>query len=167
MYKKQYCFYRIFFILHYCNIIMKLRIDLVFSYWLFVWFLLYIFHYTNYNPKFALLVGAIDNTIMFLLMLYFGTKWKTIFYLSLINFCIKLLPLYYLQKDRIRIKDILFTIFLFFIFIFWLHVNNESLQSNALFVYNSLLHGKNNTPFLQFMEKMENKFIFTNISNHL
>jgi signal transduction histidine kinase len=132
---------------------MKLRIDLVFSYWIFVWFLLYIFHYTNYNPKFALLVGAIDNTIMFLLMLYFGTKWTTIFYLLLINLFIKMLPLYYLQKDKIRIKDILFTIVLFIIFICWLHINNESLQSNTLLVYNSLIHGKNNTPFLQFMEK--------------
>jgi hypothetical protein len=145
---------------------MKLRIDLVFSYWIFIWFILYIFHYTNYSPKFALLIGVIDNTIMLLLMLYFGTKWKTIIYFLLINLFIKMLPLYYLQKDTIRIKDILFTVGLFLVFIIWLHINNESLQSNALFVYNSLMHGKNNTPFLQLMEKIENKFILTNISNH-
>jgi signal transduction histidine kinase len=144
---------------------MKLRIDLVFSYWIFIWFLLYIFHYTNYNPKFALLIGVIDNTIMLCLMLYFGTKWKTIIYFLLINFFIKVIPIYFLQRERIRIKDILFTSVLFIIFIGWLHVNNESLQSNALLVYNSLIHSKNNTPLLQLMKQMENKFILTNISN--
>lgn len=134
---------------------MKLRIDLVFSYWIFVWFLLYMYHFTNYNPKFALIMGLIDNIILFLLMILFGTKWKTIVYFVIINTFVKIIPLYYLQNDKIRIKDIIFTLFLFLLFIGWLHLNNESLQSNTKLVYDSLVHNKNKTPFLQLMKKIE------------
>jgi signal transduction histidine kinase len=100
-------------------------------------------------------MGLIDNIILFLLMILFGTKWKTIVYFVIINTFVKIIPLYYLQNDKIRIKDIIFTLFLFLLFIGWLHLNNESLQSNTKLVYDSLVHNKNKTPFLQLMKKIE------------
>jgi len=38
-----------------------LRIDLVFSYWVYFWYILYAFKITNYSPKFPLILGLIDN----------------------------------------------------------------------------------------------------------
>jgi hypothetical protein len=64
-----------------------LRTDLVFSYWIYVWFILYIFNITSYSPKFALILGLFDNIIMLLLMFYFGSKGRTIF-LFITGICI-------------------------------------------------------------------------------
>jgi hypothetical protein len=46
-----------------------LRADLVFSYWIYLWYILYAFKITNFSPKFPLILGLIDNIIMLLLML--------------------------------------------------------------------------------------------------
>ena len=40
-----------------------LRGDLVFSYWIYVWYLLYIFKLIKYSPKLPLILGLIDNVI--------------------------------------------------------------------------------------------------------
>ena len=41
-----------------------LRVDLVFSYWIYVWFIIYFLNYTEYSPKFALTLGLLDNIVM-------------------------------------------------------------------------------------------------------
>jgi len=103
-----------------------LRGDLVFSYWIYFWYILYSVKITTYSPKFPLILGLIDNIIMLFLMLVYGTSSRTIFYFIIINTFIKVVPLYYLRSEVVKIKDIYFTIFLFIIFIFWLHLINKA-----------------------------------------
>jgi len=132
-----------------------LRFDLVFSYWIYAWYLLYAFNiYTSYSPKFALLLGLIENTIMLILMLLYGTSKETIFYFILINTFIKGLPLYYLRHQAIHLKEIYFTCGLFVLFIIWLHINKQSLVGNMKIVYESLLYGKDQTPFMSLLKKV-------------
>jgi hypothetical protein len=136
-----------------------MRIDLVFSYWIYLWFLLYSFRLVNYSPKFALLLGSIENAFLLVLMIYYGTNKKTIFYFVVINTIIKILPLYYLQNEIIKTKDIYATFILFAIFAVWLLLNGESLVGNAKLIYQLLLSGKNKTPFMEFMQKFEKNFV--------
>lgn len=136
-----------------------LRPDLVFSYWIYFWFLLYAFKLIKYSPKFALILGLIDNIIMLFLMLYFGTKRKTIFYFIMINTFIKVLPLYLLRKEPIILKDVYFTIALSLLFVLWIHMNSQTLIGNLKLVHDSLLYGKNETPFLSFIAKLERNFL--------
>jgi hypothetical protein len=132
-----------------------LRFDLVFSYWIYAWYLLYAFNiFTSYSPKFALLLGLIENTIMLILMLLYGTSKETIFYFVLINALIKGLPLYYLIGRPIHLKDIYFTGCLFVLFIIWLHINKQSLVGNMKIVYESLLYGRDQTPFMSLLKKV-------------
>lgn len=132
-----------------------LRFDLVFSYWIYAWYLLYAFNIiTIYSPKFALLLGLLENSIMLLLMLVYGTSKETIFYFILINALIKGLPLYYLRHQAIHLKDIYFTGCLFVLFIIWLHLNSQSLVGNMKMVYESLLYGKDQTPFMALLKKV-------------
>jgi len=137
----------------------RLRPDLVFSYWIYFWFLLYAVNIIKYSPKFALIIGLIDNIIMLFLMLYFRTKRKTIYYFILINSFIKLLPLYLLRNENIKIIDIYFTIILGLLFVLWIHMNSQTLVGNLKLVHDSLLQGKNETPFFYFMEKLERNFL--------
>jgi hypothetical protein len=135
-----------------------LRFDLVFSYWIYLWFLLYTFKITTFSPKFPLILGLIDNIIMFVLMLAYETSRETIIYFLLINTIIKVMPLYYLRNEPIRLKDIYFTILLFIIFIFWLHLNSQSLIGNMKIVHDSLLYSQNKTPFMNVLNKIKNNF---------
>ena len=135
-----------------------LRVDLVFSYWIYVWFILYFFNYTEYSPKFALTLGLLDNIVMLFLMIVWSTSLKTIFWFIIINTLIKVVPLYYLRNESFKMKDIYFTIGLFFIYIIWLHINNQSLVGNMKIIHNSLLYGKNETPFMNLLSKIESNF---------
>ena len=135
-----------------------LRIDLVFSYWLFIWYILYKFKFTSYSPKFLLIIGLVDNIVMFIMMLTYGTSYKTIIYFVMINTLIKVIPLYYLRNTSIKMKDVYFGILLFIIFIIWIHINTQSLIGNTKTIYNSLLHGQNKTPLIDFINKIQNNF---------
>ena len=42
------------------------RFDLLFSYWIFIWYLLYIFEIIDASPKLALIVGLIENAMLLL-----------------------------------------------------------------------------------------------------
>lgn len=135
-----------------------LRPDLVFSYWIYFWYILYAFRITSYSPKFPLILGLIDNIIMLFLMILYNTNKTTILYFILINTVIKVVPLYYLRNEVTKIKDIYFTILLFIIYIVWLHINEQSLIGNIKLVHDSLLYGKNKTPFMAFMNNLSKNF---------
>jgi hypothetical protein len=135
-----------------------LRTDLVFSYWIYVWFILYIFNITSYSPKFALILGLVDNIIMLLLMFYFGSKGKTIILFIIINTFIKIIPIYYLRNEELKLKDIYFTLVLFIIFIAWLHINRQSLIGNLKLIHDSLLYNKSQTPFMYLIKQFQNNF---------
>ena len=135
-----------------------LRPDLVFSYWIYVWYVLYVFKLIQYSPKLALILGLIDNIFMFIMMLLYGTSKKTIFYFIIVNTLIKVVPLYYLKNEQIKVTDIYFTCGLFLLFIIWLHINKQSLVGNIKIIYDSLLYGKNDTPFMALLQKIEKNY---------
>jgi len=135
-----------------------LRADLVFSYWIYIWYILYAVKITKFNPKFPLMLGLIDNIVMLFLMIYYNSSKKTIFFFIIINTIIKIVPLYYLRNEEIKLNDIYFTCVLFIIFIIWLHVNSQSLIGNLKLIHDSLLYNKNQTPFMSFWSKLETNF---------
>ena len=135
-----------------------LRADLVFSYWIYFWYILYAFRITYFSPKFPLLLGLIDNIIMLLLMLVYGTSKETIFYFIIINTLIKVVPLYYLRNESIKLRDIYFTVFLFILFVGWLHLNKQSLVGNLKIIHDSLLYGQDKTPFMALLNKIKTNF---------
>ena len=136
-----------------------IRVDLVFSYWISLWYLLYILQIVDYSPKFAIGLGIIENFIMLCFMLYFGTKITSIIMFIIINTVIKIIPYYTLKRENIKIKDILFTLFLFIIFIFWLHINKQSLTGNLKLIYDSLIYSKNKTPLMNLFQKIKKNYI--------
>jgi hypothetical protein len=135
-----------------------LRADLVFSYWIYLWYILYAFKITTFSPKFPLILGLIDNIIMLLLMLVYGTSRETIFYFIIINTIIKVVPLYYLRNEPIKWRDIYFTVFLFILFVGWLNLNKQSLIGNLKVIHDSLLYGQDKTPFMALLNKLKNNF---------
>ena len=135
-----------------------LRGDLVFSYWIYTWFILYELQIIEYSPKFPLILGIIHNLIMLIFMLLYGTSRRTIFYFIVINTLIKVVPLYYLRDESIKLNDIYFTCGLFLLFVFWLHLNEQSLVGNIKLIHDSLLYGKEQTPFMALLNKIKSNY---------
>ena len=131
---------------------------LVFSYWIYIWFILYELQIIDYSPKFPLILGLIYNVIMLFFMTLYGTSRRTIFYFIVINTLIKVLPLYYLREESIRMSDIYFTGGLFLLFVFWLHLNKQSLVGNIKLIHDSLLYGKDQTPFMALLNKIKQNY---------
>ncbi len=132
-----------------------LRADLVFSYWIYLWFLLYFFRFTKYSPKFALILALLHNIIMLLLMILFKTRISTIINFVIINTIIKVMPLYYLRKEKIIINDIYFTFIIFLLFVIWVHINKQTLTGNLKIIHDSLLYEKNRTPLMNILSKIK------------
>ena len=106
---------------------MNIRFDLVFSYWIFLWYLLYQWKFTQYNPKFALIVGLVENCVYLFCMIVYKNTIVIIWLFVIINFFIKILPLYMVRGTSVRKSDIVFSFALFLIYIAWLIVNDVDL----------------------------------------
>lgn len=134
-----------------------MRFDYLFSYWIFVWYLLYFFRITKYNPKFVLICGVIENIILLFFMIYYNTNLNVIIFFIFGMFIIKIIPTYIIWNTIIKWKDILFTFILFFIYIIWLYINNKSLY----YVFNEIkqvVFNKKNFPLTELLLKIYNYF---------
>lgn len=133
---------------------MEFRFDLIFSYWIFIWYLLYVIKFVKYNPKFIIGFGIIDNIFMLLMMFYFGSTIKTIQHFIIINIFIKVIPFYTLKNTIIYKKDIFASIILFLIYCIWIYINNKSIMEYQNKIVDSLINNKNNTPLMFILNKL-------------
>jgi hypothetical protein len=130
------------------------RIDYIFSYWIFFWYLLYICSFTKYNPKIAIILGLIENICILLLMLYYNTKHRLVFLFFIMMILLKIIPLYSIWNTKNSINDIYFTGFIFIVYLLWLFINN---QNSHDFINNSkklIIYNKNTLPGMILLEKM-------------
>ena len=134
---------------------MALRFDLVFSYWLFFWYMLYIYKFTQYNPKILLKIGILENIIMLFMMFRFETKIETMIKFILINTFIKFIPYYTIINTTVRIKDLVAGIIIFIIYIIWVYVNGYSIIEYHNKIFESLIQDKNETPFMFLFKKIK------------
>ena len=129
------------------------RFDFVFSYWIFIWYIFFEMGFNTYNPKIGLIIGLIDNIALLCLMIYFSNSLTNIFLFCIINFFIKIIPLWRLRNTDYKISDCYALIGLFLIYIGWLHINNVDIIKLLRERYDKL---KNNNSFGPFMYYMKN-----------
>jgi hypothetical protein len=130
------------------------RFDFVFSYWIFLWYMLYQFKVTSYNPKWALTIGIIENAILLFLLFYYNNPFVNIILFCFINFFIKVLPLWSLRKTKYEINGIYSLIVLFCIYLVWLKLNNVNI--NIQDSYKNIIHKKDIGPFTSYVKKLFN-----------
>ena len=102
-----------------------MRFDFLFSYWIFLWYLLYEFRFTTYNPKIALVLGILENIILFGVMFYVNHSWIQLIRFCFTNTILKIIPLWTLWNTPYRWKDFYAFFVLFVTFIGWLFVNGQ------------------------------------------
>jgi len=114
-----------------------IRPDYIFSYWIFIWYILYILKFAHNSPKFALIVGIIENLFVMFTMIHKNIKAHCIIFF-IINIFIKVLPLLSIINDKILQKDIYATVILFLSYNIWLYIN----KTNLIRIY-YLINSKN------------------------
>ncbi len=134
-----------------------MRLDFIFSYWILLWYLAYTIKFTDISPKFALIFGIIENFTMFGYMVYRGTPVNSLVRFGFSNFIIKAVPLYLLRGEHIRQIDVIMTLCVFVLYNAWLFINNETFTSVVSQITESLIHNKNNTPFMRLLANIENQ----------
>ncbi len=137
-----------------------MRFDLVFSYWIFAWYLLYMAKIVKYSPKLVIVLGIIENTALLIGMIMYGSNLHTISSFIVINTFIKLLPYYSLRYETIRTNDWKHAGFVFLLYCCWLYYNQEDLTGNYKKVFDSLIHNRHDTPMMQLLQKVAQK-LFT------
>lgn len=142
----------------------KYRFDFVFSYWIFVWFILYYYKIILYSPLFALIIGLIYNIFLYLYLIYKYIKNKTsynlfvLFDFIIVNFFIKILPLYYLiYVEKNNDYDIQITLLLFLLFIIWMFINRKIYINN----YKLIIIKQSSTPIYNLL------FYYYNYNNQI
>lgn len=111
----------------------KYRFDLVFSYWIFLWFLFYYFGKIKSSPKLALIFALCENIFMILYIVYTKSveliKRKYVVYFLfflIVNFFIKVFPIYLLRNEKINWKkDFENIIFIVSIYLLWVFINSN------------------------------------------
>ena len=126
-----------------------MRFDLVFSYWIFAWYVLYALGVTSFNPKIALVVGLVHNTGMLLTMIYYKNDWIHIATFCFINTFIKVIPLWTVRNDPYRWKDFYALVVYFLIHVAWVFVNGQMKGDGLHLIKNNLPIG----PFMQLVDK--------------
>jgi len=128
-----------------------MRFDLVFSYWIFTWFLLYELKFVKYNPQFALICGLFENLFLLPFMVYYKNSLLNILSFIFINLFIKILPLWLLRKTIFSKKDIYATIILFLIYILWILLNKINLKKFFNDIFKNIKNNNPSTPFVKFV----------------
>ena len=128
------------------------RFDYIFSYWIFVSWILYEMKVIKYNPKILLIIGIIVN-LFHLLIKIKNEKYCSTPSFIIINFIIKIIPLISVWNTEMNIKEeLLFGLVLLIFYLIWLYLNNKMIILEMKF-----LTDKNSEmipPFEYYFEKI-------------
>ena len=109
---------------------METTFTYTYSYWAFVWYLLYEIRVIPYSPKLALLVAFFGNLIAISFMIYYQNSWARILLFSLINFILKCVPLWTIRRiPFVFPKDIITTLFSICLYLLWLSFHDETIYT--------------------------------------
>lgn len=116
-----------------------IRPDFIFSYWIFLWFLLYELKLVSYNPKNAISVGIVTNIFMLLFLINKKAKMYNIIKFIVINSIIKIIPFILISKTNVTNSDNYFFIFLVILYLSWIYFNDKMKKQTINQTYDDLL----------------------------
>ena len=117
------------------------RPDLIFSYWIFAWFILYkLFKLPINSPKLVLILGVIYNSYLLWKMYVNNMDDYYLFSFFMTIVILKLIPLYILHNETIQKKHIYTSALVFGIFLLYI----TSYFGNIDRIFNAYNRGENN-----------------------
>ena len=105
-----------------------MRFDFMFSYWLFAWFLVHLVVQSP-SPKGLLWFGLLSEVVVLAIHIFYQTPAPLILFFVLYQILIKVIPLWMLRHEKIRLADFAFSGLLFVLYLKWLEINGTTLES--------------------------------------
>jgi len=96
----------------------------IFSYWIFIWFLLYYFKFTKYNPLLTLIVGYIITVGELIYLISQKTNKYNLIKFTVINIIIKVIPILLIYNYKITFKEFVVNFYIFLIYIITMAIMN-------------------------------------------
>ena len=114
------------------------RIDIFFTSWIIIWFILYYINLFPYNPKIVVISALIVCIIILFTMIYNNVNKLYICSFISILLLTKLLPYYFLKDTICNEIDIYFSIIIFMIYLIYLKIlfGNVSDVLNKTYIKN-------------------------------
>lgn len=137
--------------------------DLLFSFWIVAWFIIYfcvnkntskisVFIKKHFNPKLALYLALYSNLFTFFAILIYNPQFIIFIKFTFLIFAIKILPLYLLKNTKIKwVNDTIALIFVFFVYLFYLKINNQNIYDVYINATNSIIQNDNKTPIFHLL----------------
>jgi hypothetical protein len=147
----------------------KHRPDLLFSYWVLLWFFIYYFSEKNtpfgqiihkwFNPTFALCFALSENVVTFFYILFVNPAPEIIVNYLIMMCVLKIFPLYLLRNVLVIRWPTDITIFLgtFFVYIGYLYSNNMTVMNVYRRTITSITMGQNDTPLFAFLHQFQGR----------
>ena len=117
----------------------------IFSYWIFIWFILYYLGLTKYNPLFLLLVGYIFTLFEFIYLIINKTSKYNLIKFFLINILIKFIPILLIIKFPLRfnLDDIYVSIYLIITYLIIMSIMNKNPYEYYKLMINTYIYNDN------------------------
>jgi hypothetical protein len=96
----------------------------IFSYWIFIWFLLYYFKFTKYNPLLTLIIGYIITIGELIYLISQKTNKYNLIKFTVINIIIKVIPILLIYNHKITFKEFVINFYIFLIYIITMAIMN-------------------------------------------
>ena len=131
----------------------------IFSYWIITWFLIYIIlrQYNNVNipsPKFLIFLGIIINTYTLIKIILNNNPFNYIIKFIIVIIITKLIPFYFVYKDKIKVTDILYSILLFLIYLLYVFIRYQNPLDTLSKSQNRLITNKADSPIITLLNKL-------------
>ena len=110
------------------KILSPTRPDYFFTYWILIWFVLYVMKIVPYNPKYLFFVGAGLGVLQLGVMLFFKESARYLLAFVLSVMLTKGIPIYYLRDDKTTPVDIYVMLSVVALFFCWLIYNGVSIR---------------------------------------
>ena len=104
------------------------RPDYIFSYWILIWFFLYIAKIVPYNPLYLFFAGIGLAVIQMGIMLYYNKSFGYIMSFLMASMLIKAIPIYYLWDKKTTQTDMYLMWLSVVVFFGWLKLNGVSIR---------------------------------------
>ena len=130
-----------------------LRPDLIFSYWILLWYILYELSFIKYNPKLWVIGALIFNLIQFIIMIYYKRFFMVTIFLFVLFF-MKIIPLWRLRNTHTTLNDFMFGIILFIIYNSWLYYNNYNMYKLFETLFYSIKNNNELTPMMYIINRI-------------
>lgn len=109
--------------IHNCKMVEYISAVYLFSYWIFIWFLVYwtlkqVFRVNWFpSPKLALLIAEAQNIVLFAYFIMQDAPTRNLFVFAIINVFMKMLPIYLLRDTPIYDSDIVWLFLLYIVYL--------------------------------------------------